>query len=134
MLSNGDAAGFLDRVRDLLSFLVPRFREEGKSYVSIGIGCTGGRHRSVALAEGTGKLAGGLRIPRNRPPPRHRRVTLARLRMRGKPAMRPFLTLADLDVEGRRVLLRSDHQRTDRRREGRRRLPAPSDACRPSSG
>ena len=51
VLSNSDAAGFLDRVRDLLSFLVPRYREEGKSYVSIGIGCTGGRHRSVALAE-----------------------------------------------------------------------------------
>ncbi len=51
VLSNGDAAGFLDRLRDLLSFLVPRYREEGKSYVSIGIGCTGGRHRSVAMAE-----------------------------------------------------------------------------------
>lgn len=51
VMSDGDAAGFLDRVRDLLSFLVPRYREEGKSYVSIGIGCTGGRHRSVAMAE-----------------------------------------------------------------------------------
>lgn len=51
VLSSSDAEGFLDRVRDLLSFLVPRYRDEGKSYVSIGIGCTGGRHRSVALAE-----------------------------------------------------------------------------------
>ncbi len=51
VFSNGDAAGFLDRIQDLLAFLVPRYREEGKSYVSIGIGCTGGRHRSVALAE-----------------------------------------------------------------------------------
>ncbi|MCY4370600.1 MAG: RNase adapter RapZ [bacterium] len=57
VLSSGDAAGFLDRLRDLLSFLIPRYREEGKSYVSIGIGCTGGRHRSVALAE---ELAGWL--------------------------------------------------------------------------
>ena len=51
VLSSGDAEEFLDRVHDLLAFLVPRYREEGKSYVSIGIGCTGGRHRSVALAE-----------------------------------------------------------------------------------
>ena len=59
VMSSGDAIGFLDRVCDLLSFLVPRFREEGKSYVSIGIGCTGGRHRSVALAEElSGWLAG----------------------------------------------------------------------------
>ena len=38
----------------MLRFLIPRFRDEGKSYLSIGIGCTGGRHRSVALAEDLG--------------------------------------------------------------------------------
>ena len=54
VLSDGDADGFLDRVYGLLSFLIPRYRTEGKSYVSIGIGCTGGRHRSVALAEEVG--------------------------------------------------------------------------------
>lgn len=57
VLSNRDSSEFLDLLRGLLSFLVPRYREEGKSYVSIGIGCTGGRHRSVALAE---ELAGWL--------------------------------------------------------------------------
>ena len=57
VLTNGDAGEFLDRLHDLLAFLVPRYQEEGKSYVSIGIGCTGGRHRSVALAE---ELAGWL--------------------------------------------------------------------------
>jgi RNase adapter protein RapZ len=41
----------LDRLVDLLSYLLPRYQREGKSYVTIGIGCTGGRHRSVYLAE-----------------------------------------------------------------------------------
>ena len=54
VLCNEDASGFLDRLHDLLAFLEPRYREEGKAYVSIGIGCTGGRHRSVAIAEETG--------------------------------------------------------------------------------
>ena len=59
VLSHGDAVEFLDRLGDLLSFLVPRFRQEGKSYVSIGIGCTGGRHRSVAIAEELGSWLTG---------------------------------------------------------------------------
>lgn len=46
-----EASQFLDKVQDLLAFLIPRFEEEGKSYLTIGIGCTGGYHRSVALAE-----------------------------------------------------------------------------------
>ena len=54
VFSNGDAEGFLDRVYGMLSFLVPRYREAGKPYVSIGVGCTGGRHRSVAVAEEVG--------------------------------------------------------------------------------
>ena len=37
--------------RQLLGFLVPRYETEGKSYLTIGVGCTGGRHRSVAIAE-----------------------------------------------------------------------------------
>jgi UPF0042 nucleotide-binding protein len=35
---------------ELLAFLLPRYRAEGKSYLTIGIGCTGGKHRSVAVA------------------------------------------------------------------------------------
>ena len=42
---------FLDDVDDLLAFLLPAYAREGKSYLSIAIGCTGGRHRSVAIAE-----------------------------------------------------------------------------------
>ena len=42
---------FLARVIDLLRFLLPQYAREGKSYLTIGIGCTGGRHRSVAVVE-----------------------------------------------------------------------------------
>ena len=42
---------FLDRLKNLLELLLPRFKEEGKSYLTIAIGCTGGRHRSVYVAE-----------------------------------------------------------------------------------
>jgi len=46
-----ETQGFLDRVTGLLSFLVPQYLNEGKSYLTIAIGCTGGRHRSVSIAE-----------------------------------------------------------------------------------
>lgn len=42
---------FLDRLEGLLAMLLPAFEHEGKSYVTVAIGCTGGRHRSVAIAE-----------------------------------------------------------------------------------
>ncbi len=48
---------FISRLRDFLDFLIPLFKKEGKSYLTIGIGCTGGRHRSVYVAA---KLAGLL--------------------------------------------------------------------------
>jgi RNase adapter protein RapZ len=41
----------IDRLVDLLAFLLPRYRRENRSYLSVAIGCTGGRHRSVAVAE-----------------------------------------------------------------------------------
>jgi UPF0042 nucleotide-binding protein len=50
VLGKPDAVQFLDRITDLLAFLLPRYREEGKSYLTVAIGCTGGKHRSVALA------------------------------------------------------------------------------------
>jgi UPF0042 nucleotide-binding protein len=40
----------LSRFTDLLSYLLPLYKREGKSYVTVGIGCTGGRHRSVMIA------------------------------------------------------------------------------------
>ena len=42
---------FIKRISDLLGFLVPHYRREGKAYLNIGIGCTGGRHRSTAIVE-----------------------------------------------------------------------------------
>ena len=48
----------LKRFTDLLSYLLPLYKREGKSYVTVGIGCTGGRHRSVMIAN---ELARGLR-------------------------------------------------------------------------
>jgi UPF0042 nucleotide-binding protein len=58
VLQSDGAKEFVDRVDDLLGFLIPRFQSEGKSFLSIAIGCTGGHHRSVAVAE---ELAGRLR-------------------------------------------------------------------------
>ncbi len=43
--------GFFDRVLDITRYLLPAYREEGKSHLSIAFGCTGGQHRSVTLAE-----------------------------------------------------------------------------------
>ncbi|MFC0187472.1 RNase adapter RapZ [Fictibacillus aquaticus] len=42
---------FLEKLLDLLRFMIPQYKREGKSQLVIGIGCTGGKHRSVALAE-----------------------------------------------------------------------------------
>jgi UPF0042 nucleotide-binding protein len=50
VLGQPDAKAFLDRLVEMLGFLMPRFRAEGKSYLTIAIGCTGGKHRSVAVA------------------------------------------------------------------------------------
>jgi len=42
---------FMDRLQDYLQFVIPFYIAEGKSYLTIAIGCTGGRHRSVMIAE-----------------------------------------------------------------------------------
>ena len=43
---------FFNSLKELLESLLPRYRSEGKSYLTLAVGCTGGRHRSVAVAEG----------------------------------------------------------------------------------
>ncbi len=58
---------FLDKLEDMIRFLIPNYISEGKNQLVIGIGCTGGKHRSVTLAEGLhGRLSAqssyGLRI------------------------------------------------------------------------
>lgn len=45
-----DTEQFIKHYMDLLKFLLPRYQQEGKRYLSIGVGCTGGKHRSVAIA------------------------------------------------------------------------------------
>ena len=46
---------FMEKVSDIFDFMIPHYIKEGKSRLSIGIGCTGGRHRSVYIAEMIGK-------------------------------------------------------------------------------
>jgi UPF0042 nucleotide-binding protein len=51
VLDSEETGDFLNRLSDFLRFLLPRFQREGKSYLTIAIGCTGGRHRSVVLVD-----------------------------------------------------------------------------------
>ncbi len=60
VLSQEPAQHFLHDVVQLLEWQIPEFAKEGKSYLSIAIGCTGGRHRSVAIAE---EIRRRLKIP-----------------------------------------------------------------------
>ena len=50
VMSKPESQQFIDEVGRMLDFLIPLYRREGKSYLTIGLGCTGGRHRSPALA------------------------------------------------------------------------------------
>jgi RNase adapter protein RapZ len=58
VLGQDDAQEFLKKAGELLSFLIPRYAAEGKTYFTVGVGCTGGRHRSIVLVE---ELASRLR-------------------------------------------------------------------------
>jgi UPF0042 nucleotide-binding protein len=46
-----ESRDFLRRLQELLAFLLPWYEREGKAYLTVAVGCTGGRHRSVALVE-----------------------------------------------------------------------------------
>jgi UPF0042 nucleotide-binding protein len=56
VLSMKETVGFLSKLTDMLDFLIPNYVKEGKSQLVIGIGCTGGRHRSVAIADSLYKI------------------------------------------------------------------------------
>jgi UPF0042 nucleotide-binding protein len=58
VIGSPEAVEFVNRVDDLLGFLLPCYVNEGKSYMGVAVGCTGGRHRSVVLVE---ELAGRIR-------------------------------------------------------------------------
>lgn len=51
VLNSIETVTFLDKLNDMLEFLIPNYIKEGKSQLVIGIGCTGGKHRSVAIAD-----------------------------------------------------------------------------------
>ncbi len=54
VLDREETLSFLHRVQDLMSWLIPLYRRERKAHLTVAIGCTGGRHRSVALASHLG--------------------------------------------------------------------------------
>ncbi len=69
VLDRPDTRTFLERTTSLLDFLLPRYDDEGKAYLTIAIGCTGGRHRSVAIA---GAIARWIEARGTRVQSRHR--------------------------------------------------------------
>jgi len=56
VLKQAETKEFLSRLKALLEFTLPLYRREGKSYLTIAVGCTGGRHRSVTLAEAVAEI------------------------------------------------------------------------------
>jgi RNase adapter protein RapZ len=60
VLGQPEAESFLAELRRLFELLLPAYVREGKAYLSIGVGCTGGRHRSVVIATELGKILGEL--------------------------------------------------------------------------
>jgi len=69
VLGSVESRAFLDQMQSFLAFALPLYVREGKAYLTIAIGCTGGRHRSVVLAE---ELAGRMRETGHDASVRHR--------------------------------------------------------------
>lgn len=69
VLNKTEAKEFLERAEQLLEFLIPQYQLEGKRYFTLAIGCTGGRHRSVALSR---RIADGLEKMGHQVAVRHR--------------------------------------------------------------
>src|SRR5207244_8547678 len=60
VLDHPESKEMLRRLEDFLKFVLPCYEREGKAYLTVAIGCTGGRHRSVTLAEELGRFLSGL--------------------------------------------------------------------------
>jgi RNase adapter protein RapZ len=69
ILGHAQSRELLRRLEDLLQFLLPAYRQEGKAYLTVAVGCTGGRHRSVAMVE---ELRRGLEAMGSAPTVVHR--------------------------------------------------------------
>ena len=59
VFANGETAGFLEKLYGVLDYLIPLYIKEGKSQLTIAFGCTGGKHRSVAISETVGRYLEG---------------------------------------------------------------------------
>ena len=64
VLDGGDAHEFMDKARNMLEFLLPRYAKTGRARFTLAVGCTGGQHRSVAVADALGEFirAQGYRV------------------------------------------------------------------------
>ena len=60
---SGTAGTFMEKLVDMLKFLIPLYEKEGKYSLTVGIGCTGGRHRSVSIARALGEYLKQHEIP-----------------------------------------------------------------------
>ncbi|MGD8916436.1 MAG: RNase adapter RapZ [Syntrophobacterales bacterium] len=63
VMQQGHTQIFLDKFTELVNYLLPRYREEGKNYLTIAVGCTGGKHRSVVVSEQLKVQLAGLGYP-----------------------------------------------------------------------
>ena len=115
VLGQPDAEEFLDRYTDVLRLLIPGYRREGKRYLTLAVGCTGGKHRSVAIAEEFARRL-ARRGAHRRPPAT---ATWAASSGRSAPAGRRLRRRARAGRGARRVA--AAHPRADRRGHGRRR-------------
>jgi UPF0042 nucleotide-binding protein len=60
VLAEADGRELLQRLTDFLGFVLPRYEREGKAYLTVAVGCTGGKHRSVVLVEELRRALDGL--------------------------------------------------------------------------
>ena len=60
---NEETKRFMSEISGFLDYLLPNYTNEGKVYLTIGVGCTGGRHRSVAIADQVGQFLGDTNYP-----------------------------------------------------------------------
>ncbi len=78
------SATFLDELTALLELLLPAYVKEGKSYLTLALGCTGGHHRSVAIAEEIAVTAARAGLRAQGHPPRHRPLSAGGLAAAGR--------------------------------------------------